>query len=226
MRSLLRHWQHTLRQEAEQDPTGKVEALPIIEALGKVGKMSEELEGDLRGLQLLVEDVYRRRSLGLRLHLEQLIREDLPSLHPESFLQIRTDLDILDKLDADLEQTEEGEKIAEAISYTVMQALLNVYNHAEAKSVNVHATSSDGQLEVTIADDGCGFDPQTIPPEKTSLFKAELKAREAHGTVEIRSIPQPQDSHGTTVLLRIPIQLPEDVKDIPTPEPRHSLPTS
>ena len=226
MRSLLGHWQHTLHQEAEHDPTGKVEALPIIETLGKVRNMSEELEGDLRGLQLLVEDVYRRRSLGLRLHLEQLIREDLPSLHPESFLQVHTDLDILDRLDADLEQTEEGEKIAEAISYSVMQALLNVYNHAEAKNVDVRAISNDGQLEVTIADDGRGFDPQTIPPEKTSLFKAELKAREAHGTVEISSISQPQNGHGTTVRLRIPIQLPEEVKDIPMPEPKHSLPTS
>lgn len=226
IRSLLSHWQHKLRQEAEQDPSGKVTAIPVIETLGKARKMSEELEGDLRGLQMLVEDVYRRQSLGLRLHLEQLIREDLPSLHPESSLEVHTDIDILDRLDAHLEQTEEGEKIAEAISYSVMQALLNVYNHAEARNVIVCATSNDGQLEVTIADDGRGFDPQTIPPEKTSLFKAELKAREAHGNVVIHSIPQPQNGHGTTVVLHIPIQLAEEVKDNPIIESRHSLPAS
>jgi len=82
IRSLLGHWQHKLRIEAERDPASRVEVQPIIEALGKVRKISEELERDLCGLQPLVEDAYQRRSLGLKLHLEKLICEDLPALHP------------------------------------------------------------------------------------------------------------------------------------------------
>ena len=227
MRSLLNRWQRKLRQEAEQDPSGKVVAQPIIEALGTIRTISEEQEKDLRGLQLLVEDVYRRRSLGLRLHLEQLIQEDLPSLHPESSLKIHNDLDVLDKLDSGLEQTEEGEKIAEAISYGVTQALLNVYNHAEASDVMVNATHKEGILEVSIIDNGRGFDPRTVSPEKTSLFKAQLKAREVRGNVGLRSIPLPQNGHGTTVFLRIPVQLAEHVsKDTPVLESRSSLTTS
>ncbi|MBO0781469.1 MAG: hypothetical protein J2P37_21830, partial [Ktedonobacteraceae bacterium] len=108
IRSLLAHWQHKLRVESEGDPEGKAAVQPIIEALGRVRKISEELEGDLRGLQLLVEDVYQRRSLGIKLHLEQLIREDLPALHPESPLKIQADLWALDRLPLDLEQSEEG----------------------------------------------------------------------------------------------------------------------
>ena len=42
--------------------------------------------------QLLLEDAYQRRSLGLKLHLEKLIREDLPALHPESPLKIQSDM--------------------------------------------------------------------------------------------------------------------------------------
>ena len=205
IRSLLRHWQHKLRAEADQDSTGKVVAQPVIEALGKVRKISEELEGDLRGLQLLVEDVYRRRSLGLRLHLEQLAQEDLPTLHPESLLNIRTELEPLDRLGSDLEQAEEGARIAEAISYSVTQALLNVYNHAGAALVIVRALLVDNTLEVTVVDDGRGFDPRSVPPEKTSMFKAQLKTREANGSISIQSIPSPQHGHGTTVRLRIPV---------------------
>lgn len=227
IRSLLAHWQHKLRVEAEHDSSGKIAAQPVIEALGKVRMISEEMEEDLRGLQLLVEDVYRRRSLGLRLHLEQLIQEDLPSLHPESALTVHTELGILDRLHPDMEQTEDGEKIAEAISYCVMQALLNVYNHAEAQSVVVCAAYKDSMLEVTITDDGRGFDPHAVPPEKTSLFKAQLKAREAHGNVEVHSFPQPQNGHGTTVLLRIPVKLSEEISEnSPALESRRSLPTS
>jgi len=209
IRSLLGYWQHKLRVEAERDAEGKVGVQPIVEALGKVRKISEELEGDLRGLQLLVEDVYQRRSLGLKLHLEKLIREDLPGLHPESSLKVQTDLWALDALSHDLEQSAEGEKIAEAISYTVTQALLNVYNHAGATYATVRTIETHDALEVYISDDGRGFDPERIPLEKTSLFKAKLKAREAGGMVAIKSAPRPQPDHGTIVILHIPLPVPE-----------------
>lgn len=205
IRSLLGHWQHKLKVEAEHDPSIQHFVQPIIEALGKVRKISEELEGDLRGLQLLVEDAYQRRSLGLKLHLEKLIREDLPGLHPESPLKVQPDLWALDALSPDLEQTEAGEKFAEAISYTVTQALLNVYNHAGASYATVRTVRSNSILEIYINDDGRGFNTNAIPPEKTSLFKAQLKAREAGGTLTISSIPRPQPQHGTTIILRLPL---------------------
>jgi hypothetical protein len=205
IRSLLGHWQHKLKVEAERDPEGKVFVPPIIDALGKVRKISEELESDLRGLQLLVEDAYQRRSLGLKLHLEKLIREDLPTLHPESPLKVQADLWALDALGHDLEKTPEGAKIAEAISYTVTQALLNVYNHAGASFATVRAARSNGFLDIYINDDGRGFDPNTVSPDRTSLFKARLKAREAGGLLAITSRPRPGQQHGTLVQLRIPI---------------------
>ena len=204
IRSLLGHWQHKLKVEIEHDPSLASFAQPVIEVLGKVRKISEELEDDLRGLQLLVEDAYQRRSLGLKLHLEKLVREDLPALHPESPLKIQADLWALDTLSQDLEQTAEGEKFAEAVSYTITQALLNVYNHAGATFSTVRTARSNGNLDVFIIDDGRGFDVAGISPEKTSLFKAELKAREAGGTLLIRSLQRPQAQHGTTVILKLP----------------------
>ena len=205
IRSLLGHWQHKLKLEAEHTPGLKLFLQPIIEALGKVRKISEELEGDLRGLQLLVEDAYQRRNLGLKLHLEKLIREDLPTLHAESLLKIQPDLWALDELSHDLEQTEPGIKFAEAISYTVTQALLNIYNHAGASFATVRAIRTNGFIEILIADDGRGFDVNKVPADKTSLFKAKLKAREAGGNLTILSTPRPQAQHGTTIHLRLPL---------------------
>ena len=210
IRSLLGHWQHKLRLEAERDPDGKAAVQPIIEALGKVRKISEDLEGDLRGLQLLVEDAYQRKSLGLKLHLEKLLREDLPMLHPESPLRVQADLWALDVLNPDLEQTAEGEKIAEAVSYAVTQALLNIYNHAGATFATVRTSFTSGILEVLVTDDGRGFDADNIPLEKTSLFKARLKAREAGGSLSISSITRPQTEHGTIVSLRVPLPHTEE----------------
>ena len=85
------------------------------------------------------------------------------------------------------------------------QALLNVYNHAGASFATVNTLRKNGNIEVYITDDGRGFDPETISPEKTSLFKARLKAREAEGSLTIQSIPRPQVEHGTLVILRLPI---------------------
>jgi signal transduction histidine kinase len=214
IRSLLGHWQHKLKVELERDPSLQNFAQPVIEALGRVRKISEELEGDLRGLQLLVEDSYQRRSLGLKLHLEKLVREDLPALYPESPLKIQPDLWALDALDQNLEQTPEGERFAEAVSYTVTQAFLNIYDHAGATYATVRAIRNDAYLEVFIIDDGRGFDIASIPPEKTSLFKAELKAREAGGTLLIRSNPRPLAQHGTTVILKLPFPVSERTPDL------------
>jgi anti-sigma regulatory factor (Ser/Thr protein kinase) len=213
IRSLLGHWQHKLRVEVEHDASLASFAQPVIEALGKVRKISEELEDDLRGLQLLVEDAYQRRSLGLKLHLEKLVREDLPALHPESPLKVQADLWALDALSPDLEQTAEGERFAEAISYTITQALLNVYTHAGATFATVRTTRTNGNLEVIIIDDGRGFDITGISPEKTSLFKAELKVREAGGTLLLRSLARPQVQHGTTVMLKLPFPAAEALQE-------------
>jgi signal transduction histidine kinase len=217
IRSLLAHWQYKLHVEAERDANGKVAVQPIIEVLSKVRKISEELEGDLRGLQLLVEDVYQRRNLGLRQHLEKLIREDLPTLYPASPLKVQADLWALDTLDPHLERTEEGAKIAEAISYTVTQSLLNVYEHAGANFAMVRATNSNGKFAISIHDDGHGFDINAIPFEKASLFKARLKARATGGWLTIESVAHSQIGHGTTVILHLPLPLLQE-EQVDTPD--------
>jgi signal transduction histidine kinase len=223
IRSLLGHWQYKLSIEVEHNTSIKNFVLPIFEALGKVRKISEELEGDLRGLQLLVEDAYQRRSLGLKLHLEKLIHEDLPLLNPESPLKVQVDLWALDELSYNLEQTPAGEKFAEAISYTVTQALLNIYNHASASFATVRTVRVKNNLEVYITDDGRGFDPGTVSPEKTSLFKAQLKVREAGGTLTISSVPRPQPQHGTTIIVRLPF--PDSKRPLKTrPLPSSKVP--
>ncbi|HEX7733816.1 MAG TPA: hypothetical protein VF458_03110 [Ktedonobacteraceae bacterium] len=221
IRSLLGHWQHKLKVELERDSSLQSFAQPVIEALGKVRKISEELEDDLRGLQLLVEDAYQRRSLGLKLHLEKLVREDLPALHPEAPLKIQADLWALDTLGQDLEQSAEGKKFAEAVSYTITQALLNVYNHAGATYATVRTVRSGGHLEVFIIDDGRGFDVASVAPEKTSMFKAELKAREAGGTLLIRSTPRPLAQHGTTIILKLLFPASEDLSAQPEETSAH-----
>ena len=136
---------------------------------------------------------------------------------------MQPDLWALDELNYDLEQTPAGEKFAEAISYTVTQALLNIYNHAGASYATVRSLRVNHNLQINITDDGRGFDPGAISPDKTSLFKAQLKVREAGGTLAISSVPRPQPQHGTTIILRIPF--PDSKRTLNTrPLPNSKVP--
>ena len=94
-----------------------------------------------------------------------------------------------------------------AVFRIVQEALQNVVKHAQATRVEVRATQVDGVLEVSVADNGKGFDPQRVHRLDASHFGlAGMRAR-AHqigATLEISSLP----GRGTVVLLRVPLQSP------------------
>src|SRR5439155_150610 len=125
----------------------------------------EQREGALRELQQTAAALQQSNSelqqaTSLLLHADAHLRSVL------SPRKVQPDLWALDALSQDLEQTEEGTKIAEAISYTVTQALLNVYNHAGASFATVQTVRRNGYIDVYITDDGRGFDTSSISLEK------------------------------------------------------------
>ena len=82
----------------------------------------------------------------------------------------------------------------------VQEALNNVRKHADATVVRVRAMVKDGRLEITVTDNGRGFDPRraktgfglTGMQERAGLVGAEM---------EVRS----EASNGTTVWVRVPV---------------------
>lgn len=93
---------------------------------------------------------------------------------------------------------------ARAVEQAVATVLANVRMHADAGTVVVHADADPGggAWEITVADDGRGFDLATTPLG----FGLGTQAGEAlhrHGvTADVRSIP----GEGTTVTLRGPME--------------------
>lgn len=57
------------------------------------------------------------------------------------------------------------------------EALANAYKHAGAELVNVALTAHDGGLEVTVRDDGSGFDPDAVPELPGHLGFASIRER-------------------------------------------------
>lgn len=88
--------------------------------------------------------------------------------------------------------------------YNIAQeALHNVYKHARATRVSVLLQHIGDSLQLTVEDDGTGFDAGTaraFGPDQLGLVGMRERAALVGGTLEVET-----SEHGTTVLVRVPL---------------------
>lgn len=83
------------------------------------------------------------------------------------------------------------------------EALSNVARHASATHVEVTLRAADDHAELSIRDDGRGFDPSTAPrPGHHGLANMRARALELGATLDVDGRP----GHGTTVRLTVPLR--------------------
>jgi len=91
-----------------------------------------------------------------------------------------------------------------AVFRIVQEALQNIVKHARATRVEVQALEREGRLEVTVSDNGKGFElgeAQPLDPKHFGLAGMRARARQIGASLEVTSAP----GQGTTVLLRVPL---------------------
>ncbi len=84
----------------------------------------------------------------------------------------------------------------------VQEALTNCAKHARAKSVLVSVRGIQDSVELTVSDDGVGFDPKLRNQSGFGLMGIAERVQELDGTVDISSQPR----KGTTLKIRIPVK--------------------
>lgn len=90
-----------------------------------------------------------------------------------------------------------------AVFRIVQEALQNVVKHAQATDVRVCATETDQFLEVSVTDNGMGFEPErarSLDPNRFGLAGMRARAQQIGASLEVTSTPE----RGTTILLRVP----------------------
>ena len=93
--------------------------------------------------------------------------------------------------------------IEQGIYRVAQEALENCVRHAEAKTLWVTMIYSAEKIQLTIRDDGQGFDPsQTIPTGQYGVAGMEERARVIGGTLLVES----SRGEGTTVQLVVPLR--------------------
>jgi signal transduction histidine kinase len=86
-----------------------------------------------------------------------------------------------------------------AVYFSCLEAVQNASKHAAEASIEVRVTEEDGTLMFEVADDGPGFDPDTMP-RGTGLQGMTDRLAAVGGSLEVLSSPA-----GTTVRGTVPI---------------------
>lgn len=84
----------------------------------------------------------------------------------------------------------------------VQEALTNVQRHARAEQASVQLIVMPEKIELTITDDGVGFDPTRIPEGHYGLIGINERVRLLGGQVMVNSCP----GEGTSLEIQIPLE--------------------
>jgi signal transduction histidine kinase len=112
----------------------------------------------------------------------------------ENATGIRAELQV----EGDLSGLSDSQKIV--LFRVVQEALSNVRKHSEAETVSVLLRSRRTFVDLTVTDDGCGFDPRRLATDRLGLAGISERVRLLGGAVEIETSP----GAGTTVRATLP----------------------
>lgn len=85
----------------------------------------------------------------------------------------------------------------------VQEALTNCVRHAKAQSIKVTVTGGTDRLEMSVTDDGVGYDPARRR-DGLGLRGIEERVKELQGEMTMNSVP----GKGTTLAIRLPLAEP------------------
>ncbi|MEP6848709.1 MAG: sensor histidine kinase [Acidobacteriota bacterium] len=108
------------------------------------------------------------------------------------------------ELIADTDEVDLDPVVSTAVFRIFQETLTNITRHAKASSVEVHLKTDDGELRLTVADDGVGINMEVLRHKRSlGLLGIRERAKLVGGSVDI----VPSADGGTEVRLRVPIAI-------------------
>jgi len=156
----------------------------------------------LERLAHLVETLNKSIALG-RSIIEDLRPSTLGNLGLVATLEILT-RDFTERSGLQLHCTLAPVQLDEAAELTVyrlvQEAVTNISKYAKARQVWLSLASRAGRVEVSVRDDGVGFDPATQPRSAYGLVGMRFRVESEGGTLTVQSAP----GQGTLVQASLP----------------------
>lgn len=164
------------------------------EANNRITLALHNLNDVIRDIRNYILDLRPQRFQGrdLARGVDELARD----LRANTFLNVRVDSDGVDANALSPEQTVE-------ILHILQETLTNVRKHARASIVDIYLTQQDGHLDLTVEDNGVGFDPSVV---ETSTGNGLRNMRERAHSLGASLEYQTGESGGMRVALSIPVE--------------------
>lgn len=207
---------------------GQAEELAIANERTRLARdLHDSVAQTLYGLTLQAEAASRKLAAGqdeaVQVHL-QAIREDArqtlqetrllifelrPPILEEAGLAaaIKARIDSVEArggtaVHLDLQEVPGLDPALEMGLYRIAQeALNNIAKHASATELDVRLVQNGEFISLSIADNGCGFDPDALPDGRAGLKGMAERVAEMHGDLQIKSTP----GQGTEIQVEVPL---------------------
>jgi signal transduction histidine kinase len=127
-------------------------------------------------------------DFGLQPALEWHVRDFTRRYGVDVDLQVHGDFDVL------------PDRYRTCVYRAIQEALTNCVRHAKPRTISVSVTGHDDRLDVSVTDDGIGFDPARRR-DGLGLRGIEERVKELHGTMIIGSAA----GEGTALTIQLPI---------------------
>jgi signal transduction histidine kinase len=158
-----------------------------------VDRMQQGIQESAAAMRRIVADMRPRvlDDLGITAAIKGLVKD----------VSTRTGIDVAFVPKGDLDNVEDAVKTG--LYRMLQECLTNVARHAQAKSVDIVLLATEHRIEMTVIDDGCGFDPEVRSKRGSfGLFGLGERAAQLGGDVTVVSAPQA----GTRITVRLPLK--------------------
>jgi signal transduction histidine kinase len=153
---------------------------------------AEQLKGDIESLRSLIAELRPPAldQLGLAPALTSLAHRTGAA----NGLEVRTDVELP-------QDTRLATEVETTVYRVVQESLTNVVKHARAASVDIAVRCDDGQIEISVTDDGIGFDSDGTVATGFGVIGMRERVELAGGELSVARGPR----HGTVVSARLPL---------------------
>jgi signal transduction histidine kinase len=176
-------------------------AAMLLESAGRQAAFAapEAQESFNGGLKLLRESIVEARRLIRGLTTVQLDERGLVSALERLVEKFRTDHALPVSFECNCPNLELPASMQHLLLRIGQESLYNVWKHARASEALVRLAQSEHLLELSIADNGIGFDPSQIPPNHFGLEGIRARARVLSANLLFDTAPH----HGTRIVVQL-----------------------